>query len=92
MTPIILPKLIDTPPQIALWEMDDILPIVLLIGIGALVKHLIPCMIVGFILANIYAKFKLKTSRGAILYWAHWYGLTSIGRIKNGLSRVYTGW
>lgn len=62
MEPVIIPRYVDELPQIALWEIDEALIVLLLISFGILTKQLITMSIIGFGSAYLFGRIQAGAS------------------------------
>lgn len=86
-----IPRYIDSPPHVMLWEADELAPIILGLAIGMLFGIAFICTVVGLGVTHIYKKFKDGHPDGFMLHTLYWYGFMP-GRgksIRNPYSRLY---
>jgi conjugal transfer pilus assembly protein TraL len=85
-----VPRYIDAPMQIAFWEIDEVAPMVLMLGFGILTDTLTYMFVLMWFVTKWYQKYKATSRRGALLHWMYWYGMYDVGgRLKNGLQRLF---
>lgn len=70
-----LPKTIDDPVKLLIWDIRDVVPFVVCIMIGILAGTLWPFLIVGFGLAYITRKMRDRRQDGWGLHFLYWIGL-----------------
>ncbi|BBM67628.1 MULTISPECIES: type IV conjugative transfer system protein TraL [Vibrio] len=75
MEAITIPRYVDELPQIALWEIDEALIVLVLISFGIMTKQLIIMSIIGFGSAYMFGRFKQGQARGLLMHFMHFYGL-----------------
>jgi len=86
-----LPKYIDEPPQILMWRIDDLVPVIVLMVIGILANHLLPFLLVGFVGIRFYRRFRESKPDGYFLHALYWYGVFSLRgyAVPNVFARVF---
>jgi type IV conjugative transfer system protein TraL len=90
VTPVRVPKYIDAPIQMAFWEADEILPMILLFAFGIMTNTLTYMFFLMFFVTKWYQKYKSESRSGAVLHWMWWLGVYDVGgRHKNGLARLF---
>lgn len=82
MEPIKIPQRIDDPPHILLWSADEILPMMLGLIIGIIIKQALICFLIGLGITNLYKRFRDNHPDGVLLHILYWYGLVK-GRAKS---------
>ena len=70
-----IPRGIDDPPLMLLWPLDEFLFIVILIGVGIMLKKLMICLVVIFISMKIYRRFRDGNPNGYFFHWLYKTGL-----------------
>ncbi len=73
MKPVIIPSLIDDFPQVMLWSVDEIVPVMLGMLAGVLLNQAVLGLLFGLIIAKIYKKIKAGKNDGflAHLLWRY---------------------
>lgn len=90
MTPVKDPKHIDAPMQIALWEIDEVAPILILLALGIMTGWLNYLWIPMIVIPNLYQRYKATARRGALLHVLFYHGFYNPGgRYKNGQARLF---
>lgn len=90
MKKVKVPRYIDNPMQVLLWELDDVLPFIGFFGVGLLLDKLIWFLPVGIILSRQMIKMKQSNLRGLLKHTGYWAGLITLNkRDNNGLRREY---
>lgn len=85
-----IPQMIDNFPQIAFWETDDLMPIILSMFVGVIFDVMTVSIISGLVLSTIYIRYKRNALPGSLHHIAYWYGLLPLNRIfTNGLAREF---
>lgn len=70
-----IPRYVDELPQIALWEIDEAMIVLVLVSFGILTKQLLILSALGFGVSHLFARFKRGQARGLLLHFMHFYGL-----------------
>ncbi|MBE7540583.1 MAG: type IV conjugative transfer system protein TraL [Rhodocyclaceae bacterium] len=90
MEPVPIPQYIDNPPQILLWEADEIAPVVTLIGLGIITGTLTQCLLISYAVHKVFSHFKSKQMRNFLLHWLFRIGLIPLNRkFTNGAVRYF---
>lgn len=90
MTPVKVPRYIDNPIQVGLWELDEVIPLVAAIGIGIAFKMLFVLAPIGYVMTRLIVKSKSTGLRGVIQHAAFFYGFTALNKVfDNGLKREF---
>ena len=87
-----MPKMVDSPMQVAFWEIDEIAPMIMLMALGILTGSLTYMFLLMYVVTKLYQRYKSTARRGALLHLLFFWGLYNPGgRYKNGQARLYTG-
>lgn len=90
MKPVPIPRHVDEPVQILLWSADEVLPLLILLGIGIAVGRVFSLLVIGLLVTKIWVRYKNSKPEGYIFHKLFWYGVVSgRGRCKNGFVREY---
>jgi len=91
LDPIELPAGIDEPPQVLLWRLDDLAPVVLLMVLGIVAGHLAPLLLAGLVGGRLYRRYRDTRPDGYFLHALYWHGLVGLRgwAVPNGLARVW---
>ncbi|ALA58007.1 type IV conjugative transfer system protein TraL [Nitrospira moscoviensis] len=73
--PVFIPRYMDNPPQIAWWELDELIVLILCGFIGILTRQLTSLLIVGLMCTFMISTLKSGKSDGFIFHCAYWYGI-----------------
>ncbi len=73
--PVFILRYLDNPPQIAWWELDELIVLILCGFIGILTRHLTFLLIVGLVCTFMISTLKSGKSDGFIYHCAYWYGI-----------------
>ena len=94
MEQIHIPEFVDSPPQVLVWEMDDLAPIVVGAALGELVQYfaqnsygLLLGALLGGVVSYFYVKFKRNRLSGTSLHMLYCFtGVVPLNkRFSNGL-------
>jgi len=75
MEPVKMPTRVDEPKQFLIWTVDEVIPILSMIGVGVVLEQVFLCMLVGWVLAYFYKKYKNSRPDGFIFHAFYWFGL-----------------
>ena len=53
-----IPIYADEPPHFLLWAVDEIMPILLGLGVGILMGHIFIATVISFVVSHFYKKFR----------------------------------
>ncbi len=85
---VTIPRFIDSQYQLFWWEMDELVPLIVFIGVGIIFEVLLYAMIAGGLLMVRFSRFKLARLDGVLIHLAYWFGLLSLNKVfRNGLVR-----
>ena len=68
-----IPNYLDEPPQILLWDFDDMIIFVLMICFGMVAHNLLAFGGVGFMLIRFFRNVKDRRAMGFMLHTLFWY-------------------
>ena len=74
MQPTKIPVRADDPPYMLLWSADEIMPIVLGLGLGIIIEQVFICVVIGAVIANLYKRFRDIHPDGYLFHLAYRYG------------------
>lgn len=75
MQPVKLPRMIDEPPNILMWNMDEAMPMLLGMVAGFFTGHLMPFLMGGMAITWAYSKFRDGRPDGYLLHLLYWAGV-----------------
>lgn len=80
-----IPRMLDRPKQLFFWEVDEVIPIVGLVGVGIISNMLFFSLVTGIIAAKVVKKLKTGKMDGVMFHLLHWYGVFNLrcGRKRN---------
>jgi len=73
MTPYMIPRHLDDPPMVFMWEADEAGTFIFLMMFGALFQQFLIGLVLGFFSARTLARIKQAGGRGLILRFLYWY-------------------
>ncbi|MDH5181919.1 MAG: type IV conjugative transfer system protein TraL, partial [Gammaproteobacteria bacterium] len=68
-----IPRHLDDPPMVFMWEADEAGTFIFLMLFGALFQQFIPGIVLGFFASRSLARIKQAGGRGLILRFLYWY-------------------
>ena len=88
-----IPHHITNPPQFLWWEVDELIPMIVIFGIGFIAMRAIFISLVAmFIVGKLYSKFKQGRHRGYLRHLLYYYGFSKMtNTLTNGLIRLRVG-
>lgn len=91
MKPVKIPSRVDEPPHLLLWSADEMLPMLMGLGIGIVIGQAMICFLVGLAVTKTYAKFRDNHPDGYLLHLIYWAGFlhTKARCMKNPYVRRY---
>jgi conjugal transfer pilus assembly protein TraL len=88
MERINIPRYINSQVQVFWWEIDEIIPLFTVIGLGIMSGALTYMLPVGLYVTWQFGRYKKSHLDGALLHIAFWHGVISLNKkYKNGLVR-----
>ncbi len=90
MKEIDIPRYVDSQYQVFFWEIDEIAPVVMLMGLGIMTDTLTYMFFAMFVFMKFFSKFKHHHLDGVLLHMAYWHGLLKLNRhFDSGLVRTF---
>jgi conjugal transfer pilus assembly protein TraL len=74
MKMLTLPRHIDAPKQILIWEFDEIVPILTALCFGVIIEQALLTTVAGIALARMYRKYKDTRPDGYVYHALYWWG------------------
>ncbi len=71
MQPVRIPTEQDEPAWILAWRTDEIVPFIVLFGIGVITRHLTIFCIIGYIIFTVYKRLRSRFPRGYLVHWLY---------------------
>jgi conjugal transfer pilus assembly protein TraL len=85
-----IPRYIDSQYQVFFWEMDELIPLIVFIGVGIIFEILLFALVIGGVLTMRFSRFKLARLDGVLVHAGYWLGMFSLNKLfKNGLIREF---
>ena len=78
MDSIKIPRGIDDPPQVLLWSIDELLPFMAMLILGALMRQLAACALASLVLIKLFRRFRDSRPDGYLYHRLYWAGLTPL--------------
>lgn len=72
---VMIPRYLDSPPQILWFEIDELLFLLIAIVVGIVSQTLTYCLLAGLASVVILSKMKTGQSEGLILHWWWWHNI-----------------
>ena len=90
MKQVKIPRYIDNPMQVLLWELDDVLPFLGMFGVGIVLDKILYLLPIGILLTIKMIRSKQANLRSLLKHMGYWIGLIPLNkRDVNGLRREY---
>lgn len=70
-----LPRTLDDPPEILLWSSDELVPLMLCIGIGLFIDHFFIMLFVGIVMWRVLRRYKDSRPNGHLMHALYWVGM-----------------
>ena len=74
---VTIPRYIDDPPHLLMWQLDEMLPVLIGIVIGMIIGSPTYTIIAGIVVGRFYKKIKNSRPDGFFYHYVYWY--TGIG-------------
>ncbi|NCA70461.1 MAG: type IV conjugative transfer system protein TraL [Sphingobacteriia bacterium] len=85
-----IPRYVDSQMQILFWEIDEVVPVVALMGVGIMTDTMGYMIFVMVIVWKLFGKFKNRNLDGVLMHMAYAGGLSNLNkRFPPGVERVY---
>lgn len=75
METIDIPGLIDDPPHILLWNVEELVPVMVGLMCGMVVEQALIGTLLGFAVTQLYRRFRDNTPDGYLQHMLGWHGL-----------------
>jgi len=89
MEQVKIPKSIDEPLKIVIWDIRDVVPAVVCIMTGILVGHIGPFLVIGFGVAWLNRKLRDRRQDGWGVHALYWMGLLPLKQLPNPFIRRF---
>jgi conjugal transfer pilus assembly protein TraL len=88
MNEIDIPRYVDSQHQMFFWELDEVVIIASIIGLGMLLDYLFYSMIPAIAIGLIFSRYKNGNLEGVLMHMAFWAGFVGLNKyFPNGQSR-----
>lgn len=77
MKQTIIPQRIDEPPHILMWQLDELLPMLLGLVIGIFIGQALICSVLGYTVTHQYRKFRDNHPNGHLVHMLYYNGFLS---------------
>lgn len=74
MEEVRIPRGLDSPPQLLLWQVDELSPVLIGLIIGIAIDQLIISLFVGFLMVKVYKKLRDGRPDGYPIHFLYWWG------------------
>ncbi len=87
-----VPLYVDSPQQVLIFSIDELVPVVLFLGLGILIDQAFILTCAGIGLAKAQRRYIDSMPDGFMLHWLYWTGLYPVKSrtLPNALRRVWT--
>lgn len=89
MNPVKIPRYVDSQMQVLFWEIDEIVPVVALMGVGIVTDTLSYMLVLMIIVWKVFGKFKNNNLDGILMHLAYVNGIAQLNkRFHPGIERT----
>lgn len=89
MDPIPIPRYVDSQMQVLFWEVDEVVPVVALMGVGIMTDTLSYMFVIMIVVWHLFGKFKDSNLDGILMHLAYTNGIATLNkRFPSGIERV----
>lgn len=90
MSEIAIPRYVDSQAQMFWWEVDELIPLVSMFGVGIMIGSIATMMIPAVGVSYLFSRFKSASLDGVLLHLGYWIGAVPLNRyFKNGAVRNF---
>ena len=90
MNEIPIPRYVDAQHQLFFWEIDEVVIIMSIIGLGIALDFFFYSLVPAIGLGLIFSRYKNGNLDGVLLHMAYWSGFFSLNKVfSNGQVRQY---
>jgi conjugal transfer pilus assembly protein TraL len=68
----VIPRYIDSPPQLLWWELDEVIVLIICVFAGMLARELTAFLVVGVLSTVLIGRMKRGKSDGIVYHWCYW--------------------
>lgn len=72
---VYIPQGLDAPPQLLLWQLDELSPVLAGMIIGIAIEQLLICLFIGLLLVRFYRKLRDGRPDGYAIHLIYWTGI-----------------
>lgn len=89
--PILFPNEIDKPDRVLMWSIDEIIPVVMIFGVGIVMQKLLYAIVAIIFFQKFYRRFQEGSSDGYMYHFLWWKGIdqTSSNNLRNPYQTTY---
>jgi conjugal transfer pilus assembly protein TraL len=80
--PVKIPRGLDAPPQLLLWQLDELSPVLVGMIVGIATERLIVCLFIGLLMVRFYKKLRDGRPDGFPIHFVYWIGLLPVSDKK----------
>lgn len=73
-----IPRYVDAPMQVLLWEIDEVIPIIALFAIGIVTGLMMYMLVLIFLLVQVFSRFKSAHLDGILMHLAYAHGIAKL--------------
>lgn len=85
------PHGLDDPPEVLIWSINDIVPLVVGVALGIVIEQLLICLTAGLLAVYFYRKYRDSRPDGHVFHAMYWFGIPVPGRsFVNPFHRIIT--
>ena len=84
MRVIDIPQTVDEPPYVLLWRMDDLVPVIIGMGMGFALGELILCTTASLCTTHFYRRWREGQPDGYVFHFLYWVGLFPVRSASAG--------
>lgn len=86
-----LPRMVDDPPTVLLWSIDEIAPLIISLVTGMMMGRALIFFAGGLIITSCYRKYLNRNQDGFLCHWLYWHGFyfKESRTVANPFSRIW---
>ncbi len=85
-----IPRYVDSQMQILFWEIDEVVPVVALMGVGIMTDTMLYMVGVMVVVWKLFGRFKNSNLDGILMHLAYANGISNLNRrFPPGIERFY---
>lgn len=82
-------KYLDSAHQVFFWEIDEAVPMLLMLGLGIFMHKLLYTLPIGITISKMISMTKSKGVKGLFFHRLYWYGLLPLKNMPNPFIKEY---